>query len=469
VGRPTRDELEAENARLGERVRDLEGELADRASKVAEQDERLRKLEELIEQLRRRGKRQAAPFSKGEPVLSPRRPGRKAGAAHGRHGHRAAPPSADRDLDAPLPGCCPDCGGGIEFERWAEQFQTELPEARPVVTRFRVGVGRCRGCRRRVQGRHPEQTSDALGAAAAQIGPNARALAHWLHYVLGLSFAKTSKVVGQLGVPVTAGALSSGAQATGMALVPTTHAITRAVGTSSMVVMDETGWRIGGWGAWLWVATTEAHTAYNVAWGRGYEQATDLVPDDYEGTIVRDGWAPYRRYTNADHQTCIAHLLRRCAEMIEADHPQGQATPRQVKAVLADALAARTLPDHQRRCAARRIGARLDEIIDRPQHCDPDRRLIKHLANERNALLTFLIKPGVDATNWRGEQAIRPAVVNRKVWGGNRTEFGAGTQARMMSFFRTAAQQGVDPIRLLVSLARAPDRHVLAGLGLAPT
>ena len=290
MGRPTRDELEAENARLGERVRDLEGELADRASKVAEQDERLRKLEELIEQLRRRGKRQAAPFSKGEPVLSPRRPGRKAGAAHGRHGHRAAPPSADRDLDAPLPGCCPDCGGGIEFERWAEQFQTELPEARPVVTRFRVGVGRCRGCRRRVQGRHPEQTSDALGAAAAQIGPNARALAHWLHYVLGLSFAKTSKVVGQLGVPVTAGALSSGAQATGMALVPTTHAITRAVGTSSMVVMDETGWRIGGWGAWLWVATTEAHTAYNVAWGRGYEQATDLVPDDYEGTIV--GSAP---------------------------------------------------------------------------------------------------------------------------------------------------------------------------------
>ena len=108
------------------------------------------------------------------------------------------------------------------------------------------------------------------------------------------------------------------------------------------------------------------------------------------------------------------------------------------------------------------------EIITRPQHCDPDRRLVKHLANERNALLTFLTNPGVDATNWRGELAIRPAVVNRKVWAGNRTEFGAGTQARMITFFRTAAQQGVDPIRLLVSLARAPDWHILAGIGLTP-
>jgi len=73
-----------------------------------------------------------------------------------------------RTLDAPLPEHCPHYGEGIDFERWAEQFQTELPEVKPVVTRFRVGVGRCRGCRRRVQGHHPEQTSDALGAAASQ-------------------------------------------------------------------------------------------------------------------------------------------------------------------------------------------------------------------------------------------------------------------------------------------------------------
>ena len=122
--------------------------------------------------------------------------------------------------------------------------------------------------------------------------------------------------------------------------------------------------------------------------------------------------------------------------MIEADHPQGQATPRQVKTLLVEALAARELPEAERAVEAQRIGAGFDAVIDRPQQCDPDRRLVKHLANERQALLRFLADPQVDATNWRAEQAIRPAVVNRKVFGGNRTENGAATQSRMMSYFR---------------------------------
>ena len=36
-------------------------------------------------------------------------------------------------------------------------------------------------------------------------------------------------------------------------------------------------------------------------------------------------------------------------------------------------------------------------------------------------LFTFLRVPGVQATNWRAEYAIRPPVVCRKAWGGNRT------------------------------------------------
>jgi transposase len=472
VAEVTREELEAENARLAGRVAELEAttaeqteRLAEQTERLAEQTERLKQLERLVESLQRRGKRQAAPFSKGDPVTDPKKPGRKSGEAHGRHGHRFAPAHIDRELDAPLPGCCPDCGGGIIFERFDEQFQTEVPEMQPRVTRFVVGIGRCARCARRVQGRHLEQTSDALGAAGSQLGPNARGFGHWLHYVLGLSFAKAASVLARLGVPVTAGALSSGAQSTGRALAPTTKEIVAKVASSDVVVMDETGWRISGWGAWLWVATTPAYTAYNVAWERGFADATDLVPADYTGTIVRDGYVAYRNYQHATHQTCTAHLLRRCGEMIEAD-PDNTAVPLQVKRLLKAGLAARALPDQEREVEAIRIGDAFDVLAERPTYCDADRRLIKHLTNERNALLTFLGDPAVDATNWRGEQAIRPAVVNRKVFGGNRTDTGALTQSRMMTYFRTAVQQAIDPIAGLVELARAPDRHIIGGLGL---
>jgi transposase len=70
------------------------------------------------------------------------------------------------------------------------QFVEDLPEPTTVLTRFDIAVGVCSCCGRRVQGRHPEQTSDALGAAASQIGPRALATAASLHKSCGMPLAK---------------------------------------------------------------------------------------------------------------------------------------------------------------------------------------------------------------------------------------------------------------------------------------
>jgi transposase len=67
------------------------------------------------------------------------------------------------------------------------------------------------------------------------------------------------------------------------------------------------------------------------------------------------------------------------------------------------------------------------------------RRLLTHLDREREHLFTFLRVPGVQATNWRAEHAIRPAVISRKNWGGNRTRTGADTWQTLTSVLRTAA------------------------------
>ena len=462
MGIPTRDPSPGADAgsfaELTAAVVRLEARISELTETLSARDARICELEKLLEDSRRSGKRQAAPFSKGDPAEEPKRPGRRSGEHHGRHGHRAVPVGPiDRELMAPVPSLCPDCGGEVEHVRDAEQFSCELPDARPVLTRFTVGVGRCTRCKKRVQGRHPEQTGDALGAAASQLGPRARGLATWLHYALGLSFAKTAQVLSQLGVPVTAGALSSGAQATSTDLVPVQQAIVKKLNGAAMVVMDETGWRVGGEGTWLWTATSKEATAYNVAEGRGFEAATVLLAEDYDGTLVRDGWVVYRSYEHASHQTCIAHLLRRCIEM-ETDLPDwARGTPRQVKEILLAALDARELSTRKRRAVADDLAERIGLLAEAAHPHDANRRLVKHLANEADALFTFLDNPDVDATNWRGEQAIRPAVVNRKVWGGNRTWRGAVTQGRIMSALRTATQQGVDPIDFLIRLARAPD------------
>ena len=189
--------LSVENEHLWDEVFRLTGE-----------NERLRgrvgKLEGSLEEARRAGKRQAAPFSRGEPKSAPRRPGRRSGEEHGRHGHRQPPGEVDEQCDAPLAGRC-ECGGEIVEDRIEYQFQDELPEPQPIRRRFAVHIGKCRGCGRRHQGRHPFQTSDALGAAACMLGPRAVALASELNKELGLSPQKTAKALARFGIQVSAG------------------------------------------------------------------------------------------------------------------------------------------------------------------------------------------------------------------------------------------------------------------------
>ncbi len=452
--------LETTVARLEQRLGAREAEIVRKDGFILFQQDRIDELARSLEEVRRAGKRQAAPFSKGNPREAPKRPGRKSGEAHGRHGHRRLPErEPDRTLDAPLPGCCPDCGGEVDHERDAEQFQLDVPEVRPTLTCFKVAIGRCRGCKRRVQGHHPEQTSDALGAAGSQLGPQLKAWGMWLHYRMGLSFGKVAEVLAHLGVNVTAGAIcQSSAKAASTELVPVHAELVRVANASKTITMDESGWHVGGWGEWLWVAANDEVTLCWVAEGRGFAQATERIAADYSGVLVRDGYVVYDRYTAATHQSCVAHLQRRAREM-EADLPRAQrGIPTAAKAILADALAARDLPSPTDRAAAAvELRARLDGLCARPPGCDDNRRLLAHLANQAPHLFTFLSTEGVPATNFHGEQAVRPCAVNRKVWGGNRTWAGADTYGVIVSVLATAAKHGVDGLDYLAARARGPD------------
>jgi transposase len=445
--------LSAENEQLWREASRLAGE-------NGRLRERVEKLEGQLEEARRAGRRQAAPFSRGEPKAAPGRSGRRSGDDHGKHGHRESPGEIDEELDAPLAPRC-GCGGEIEEERSEFQYQDELPDPRPIRRRFRVHIGKCRGCGRRHQGRHPFQTSNALGAAGCMLGPRAVALATELNKELGLSPQKTAKALARFGIRVTAGGVVGAIARQARVLEPTYEALIEAVRASRAVAPDETGWRINGHKAWLWAFAGEDVTVYLIASGRGYEHAAEILGEDFSGVLERDGWAPYRRFTGAKHQTCAAHLLRRTSELI-ADSVAGQArVPHTVRRILKDALALRDQRDRdvidadEFALKVADLNERTDKLLAmRPTH-EPNRRLLGHLATEREHLFTFLTEPGVQATNWRAEQALRPAIVNRKSWGGNRTTDGARTQQITMSVIRTARQQNIDPVELLVSAQRA--------------
>ena len=116
---------------------------------VAELQRQIAELCAEIEQLKRGGKRQAAPFSKGRRVTEPKPPGRKPGA--GPFHYREAPPSeaiTEPPVDVQVTvDACPTCGGPLAAERVDLAYTTELPMLpRPIVTPYRVWVCRCTVC-----------------------------------------------------------------------------------------------------------------------------------------------------------------------------------------------------------------------------------------------------------------------------------------------------------------------------------
>ena len=459
------ERLRQENERL---QRELERVERDRDRLERDRD----RLEKELEAARRAAKRQAAPFSKGEPTPTPRRPGRKAGRAYGPRAWRAVPAHVDEVVEVLPPSACPQCGGDVGIETVRMQYQADLPPVRPHVTAFHVHIGRCRRCGRRVQGRDARQTSTATGAAASQVGPRALAWAAWLHTGLGVPFAKVATILRTgFGLTITPGGLVQALHRVAACSAPTYHALVTAVRRSAVVAPDETGWKVGGRLWWLWVFVTRDVTVYAIQPGRGYPQVRAILGTRYAGVLVRDGWAPYRKLPHATHQTCLAHLLRRTHLLLETAQRGAARFPHAVRRLLLRALALRDrrqrgeLHGHGLRVALGRLEAHTDRVLAGRVTHPPNRRLLQHLRTERPALFTCVARPEVEATNWQAEQAIRPAVVTRKVCGGNRSPRGAATQQVVASVLRTAWQQQRDPLALLVALQRSP-RPIVAALRL---
>ncbi len=241
---------------------------------------------------------------------------------------------------------------------------------------------------------------------------------------------------------------------------PAYEAIREAVGQSDWVVPDETGWRVGGLPAWLHVVVAPQVTAYVIDPTRSGCVAEAILGLDYDGTMIHDGWAPYDHFADARHQQCLNHLLRRADEMAATATRGAVRFPRRVAELLRDGLnlrdrhAAGAISRHGLAVARGRLENRLSNLIFPPKTNAANERLAQHLWNHRDDLITFLRQPGLDATNWRAELAIRFGVILRKVWGGNRTWVGARAESALMSVWPTCWQQGRSALDFLSQLLR---------------
>jgi transposase len=438
-------ELQAEN----ERLRQL---LAERDRLIEQLQKTVRDLQQRLEAAERSAKRQAAPFARGEPKKNPKKPGRKPGEQHGRHGHRPPPPptQVDEVHEAPLPTQC-DCGGAIIETHVDEQFQTEIPR-KPITRKFRIGCGNCQDCGKAFRGRHSLQTSDATGAAQSQLGPDAQAAVVDLNKRAGMSYGKIASTFDKLfGIDLTRGACAQIVLRAGRRLQPVYAQILDSLKAAEHLTPDETGWRIGGHPAWMhaWVSG-DGTTGFAVDPRRGAEVLAEIIGFDWSGKMTHDGCPSYDRFTNAGHQQCVDHGLRRARALAEKQSGAAKYFPLQVIDLFQGALQARnrflegTIDQVALAQAHRDYVSALLELTEERRLNPLNETFAAHLFHHGEQWLQFLDDPSIPATNHRAEQALKVPIVNRKVWGGNRTDAGAKAQAVTSSVLQTCKNKAID-------------------------
>jgi transposase len=428
-----------------------------------------RDLRQRLDEARREQHHQTHPFRREKTKSGTfKKPGRPEG-----HPPALRPvPTADqidRILNVPMREC-PTCHVPLCDPAVVVQYQTDLPPLVPLVTQFNIETGYCPCCRQHWQGRHPEQTSDALGAAGNTLGPVVLTMASEIKHRLGVSYRKVSDFLATYAdLHVTPATFVRAEQRLADLARPTYELLLEALRQSHVVHADETGWRIGRLNAWLWVFCSKGATIYVIRAGvgaRGHQVPEDLLGPDFDGYLVVNGLKSYDVLEVAKGR-CNGHLLRRCKELYDVVSSKEQPYLESLIALLKEAIdlarrrEALTPAGYTRR--VQEIENRFDDWLDGlPGSVSPELdRLDNHIRAHRGEWLVFLHDPEVPPTNNHAEQMLRPAVITRKVGGCNKTLLGALVHSVLASLMVTCKRQGQRFLDVARRLWRAGQPQVI--------
>ena len=177
----------------------------------------------------------------------------------------------------------------------------------------------------------------------------------------------------------------------------------------------------------------------------------EVLTRRFKGIIVCDGWKPYARFTKR-LQRCWAHLLRESKDLSEKF---GEAIPlhealKDLYKSLTEALENDPPPEVRMNLwnSAREA---LQHWIEKEYSESKVQKFIGKISNGFDYWFTFIINPGVEATNNRAERALRPQVVLRKIMGTLRNDKGTSIHERIMTTLATWGQKGLDSLKMLTA------------------
>ncbi|MEL6343838.1 MAG: IS66 family transposase [Myxococcota bacterium] len=421
-------------AALFQRIERLEALVTQQAAQIVELETELKEWRSGIrvrgkqrKRRRVRGARDAKDAQKKGEDVGKRGAGRK-------DGHKGAgrkKPDTPDVVEHRVLEQCPGCNGALSDCGVAWRHTTEDIVLTVKTTEYHLHRHHCANCGEE----HVAELPASFGGPV-RIGPKALALAAWLRFDLGESFGKISRLFTEgIGLKWSAGSISQRLARWTVDMAPVVDQLWTDLLDEPCVYVDETGWREDGWRAWLWSASGAQSACFFVSGHRDRDSFEVMVPPDYAGIRMTDGYTAYNGIDADKHAGCWAHILRKARDAFEVhEHPEDGEVFQRITEFMRGARwfqaqwrisDVRPMEHHdvlfRQYCAI----LRSCEVAKTPRLRVMGRWLMRELPR----YLLFLENRDVPLTNNQAERELRPRVIMRKTSFGSRNARGSQTLA----------------------------------------
>lgn len=386
---------------------------------------------------------------------------KKKGAPSGHEGAtREIPKRVDEHKDVRLDKC-PECSSGdlTPCDKYYDHYQEDIIIPQTKVTRFRHHYYYCHNCKKAVHGLGTDELPYSY------IGPNAKALAAFLHYQISLPYNKIKTLLKEMFKldfdPSSCVGFDKKMRIRGEALY---ERLKSNLKNKPYLNIDETGWK----NKWLWCYADHRHAVYRIESGRGQKELRGILGDSYKGVLISDFLGAYNGIRSLK-QKCLVHALRLIDKWLTYygnDQEVAKYFVNLKSAIkrimrLNNRMKGKRLPNNFSLKKADTI-SRLRRILDKelePIKADKFRRkLLDHF----DELVTCLNYKDISSHNNLVERLLRTSVIMRKITFGNRSREGELNHEVIMSLVQSARLQNLNPLPFLRSILTDPVKAATA-------
>ena len=386
-----------------------------------------------------------------KPYPKPEKSDKKQGGQPG-HPGQYRPFCQTPDKIEPLyPTCCPFCGGDeleqLPYVREARQ-EISLPQVHATVTEYRQCKSQCRRCGKASWGKFPETIR-----VPQEFSSDVEGLMCYLKVAHHQSNEKIQILLKALcALHISRATVDGVLNRLNRKFQGEIEQIKQGLKTAFVAGSDETGIRINGRKGYQFVFQNTSYCLYQSGYSRGYKVIEEVFGEAFPTVWVSDRYNAQLK-TPCQHQLCLAHILRDCRYLIQAEQSEWGAS---LKQTLKEAIALKKSKaeefaplEAETFREIKRFEQQLEAVFANPPPKELERKLFKGLRDKQEQLLAFLHDPDIPFDNNGSERALRNRKTHLKVIGCFRSEQGVIRVDTIASIIETAKRQGKNALDIL--------------------